>query len=307
MSTTIYSLNELSLSDKERFDKYAWRGERVLSNYAFAPIYVWRELFKFYWTVMDERFCLFAEHDGNCFMPIPPLGEPPTPKVIFDCYELMIQFNCSPAVARIENVGQDRKFFFTSLGFTAVLKDVEYIYETQALIQLRGNRFKSKRAAYNHFVQHYSLGYQVYQASHFHNCMELFMKWQDMRKTKYDGDDFFQAMLEDSFSAHRRGVMDSEQLGLIGRVILLDSDVKGYTFGYPLTDEIFCILFEITDLTIKGLSQYLFREFCREMGNHRYINALDDSGLENLKRAKLSYHPSFLKPAYTIMGRNVNL
>jgi len=95
-------------------------------------------------------------------------------------------------------------------------------------------------------------------------------------------------------------------LGLTGRIVLFDGEVKGYSFGFPLNDETFCILFEIIDLTIKGLSQYLFREFCREMSNYRYINALDDSGLENLRRAKLSYHPCYLEPAYTITREDVN-
>lgn len=238
-------------------------------------------------------------------MPIPPLGEPASPRIIFDCYERMIQFNRSPAVARIENVGQERKDFFTSLGFAAVLKDLEYIYERQHLVQLRGNRFKSKRSAYNHFVQHYSPNYQVYHEGYLQACMELLRKWQEMRRAKYK-DDFFQAMLADSCFAHQLGMIESEQIGLIGRVVLLNGDVKGYTFGFPLTDETFCILFEITDLTIKGLSQYLFREFCREMNHYRYINALDDSGLENLRRAKLSYRPCSFEPAYTIVAGPVN-
>ena len=85
--------------------------------------------------------------------------------------------------------------------------------------------------------------------------------------------------------------MNHQALGLVGRVVFIDSCLKGYTFGYPLNSEIFCILFEVTDLSIKGLAQFLFRSFCQEGTAYRWINAMDDSGLENLKRVKLSYRP----------------
>ena len=99
-------------------------------------------------------------------------------------------------------------------------------------------------------------------------------------------------MLEDSRSAHRTAIAHAEALGLLGRVVRIDEEIRGYTFGYPLNADIFCVLFEITDLEIKGLAQFIYREFCKElMGTYRWINAMDDSGLENLKRVKRSYPP----------------
>jgi len=73
-----------------------------------------------------------------------------------------------------------------------------------------------------------------------------------------------------------------------------------FTFGFKLNKDTFCILYEITDLSIKGLSQFIFRQFCSELKNHRYINIMDDSGLVNLKRVKLSYHPQRTIPSYTV-------
>ena len=110
------------------------------------------------------------------------------------------------------------------------------------------------------------------------------------------------AMLEDSRSAHRIAIAHAEALGLLGRVVRIDEEIRGYTFGYPLNADIFCVLFEITDLEIKGLAQFIYREFCKELvGTYRWINAMDDSGLENLKRVKRSYHPVELLPSYNIV------
>jgi len=42
------------------------------------------------------------------------------------------------------------------------------------------------------------------------------------------------------------------------------------------------------------------REFSRELGGYKYINIMDDSGLKNLKRVKLSYKPVRLVPSFTL-------
>jgi len=81
-----------------------------------------------------------------------------------------------------------------------------------------------------------------------------------------------------------------------------------FTFGFKLNKDTFCILYEITDLSIKGLSQFIFRQFCSELKNHRYINIMDDSGLVNLKRVKLSYHRREQSPVILLlekMQRNI--
>jgi hypothetical protein len=62
-------------------------------------------------------------------------------------------------------------------------------------------------------------------------------------------------------------------------------------------------LYEITDLSIKGLAQFIFRAFAEELKNYRYLNIMDDSGLANLKKVKLSYHPERLVPAYIARRR----
>jgi hypothetical protein len=63
---------------------------------------------------------------------------------------------------------------------------------------------------------------------------------------------------------------------------------------YEINKDTFCILYEITDLSVKGLAQFIFKEFATELTGYKYINIMDDSGLENLKKVKLSYQPEKL-------------
>ncbi len=271
-----------------------------LSRYAFAPHYIWRNFFDFYWTVIDDHFCLFANQDGDYFMPIPPMAVSLSQKVVHQVYGFTLEANRSKLIARIENVPPCLISFFQEMGFRAVQKETEYLYETDALIQLKGNRYKGKRAAYNILIRNYpDAQLQTYQPSHLADCLVLYELWQRERGAQ-SPDDFYQAMLEDSRYSHRIGLMNYAELGLVGRVVFIDGLLKGYTFGYPLNSDIFCILLEVTDLRIKGLAQFLFRSFCREQAAYKWINTMDDSGLENLKRVKLSYRPAKQLSSYNL-------
>ena len=298
-------LQPLTLNDKPLFDEYVHRTCPQLSNYAFVPIYVWKEHFQFYWALFREHLCVFAKQGEDYFMPILPMPCDPENgtyrNVIRTAYQFMLESNPNPHIARIENVSQELRSFFEKDGFCVTLKETEYLYETAALSELRGNRFKSKRNAYNAFIERYPLAeFTSYCPADRDACFALYDAWRATRAVKRD-DAIYCAMLEDSRSAHRIAIAHAEALGLLGRVVRIDEEIRGYTFGYPLNADIFCVLFEITDLEIKGLAQFIYREFCKELGDtYRWVNAMDDSGLENLKRVKRSYYPSQLIPSYNI-------
>ena len=60
-----------------------------------------------------------------------------------------------------------------------------------------------------------------------------------------------------------------------------------------------CIVFETADININGLAQFMFSRFALDLSKEtKYINAMDDSGLSNLKKAKLSWHPSEILTNY---------
>ena len=233
-------------------------------------------------------------------MPIPPMGASLNQEVIQRTYAFTLETNRAKQIARIENVPANLIPLFQEMGFHAVQKETEYLYETRDLIELKGDRYKSKRAAYNALIRKYPAAQlQPYQPDHLADCLALYELWRQERWKQFH-DDVYRAMLDDSQHSHRTGLMNYKELGLIGRVVFVDGDLKGYTFGYPLNSEIFCILFEVTDLGIKGLAQFLFREFCRDQAAYQWISTMDDSGLENLKRVKLSYRPAKQLSSYNL-------
>ena len=229
-------------------------------------------------------------------------------KIVRDAYQFMLESNRNPQIARIENVPEELLSVFKNEGFNAILKETEYVYRTEDLSELRGDRYKQQRNAYNAFVARCPLvKCEPYLSTDRDACLNLYETWRKSRAEKYD-DPIYHAMLDDSQSAHQIGVTHAEELGLVGRVVRIDGELQAYTFGYELNSGTFCVLFEIADLNIKGLSQFIYREFCKElMGTYKWINAMDDSGLENLKRVKRSYHPTRLVPSYNIYESSADL
>ena len=186
----------------------------------------------------------------------------------------MLETNRNPQIARIENVPQEMLPFLLDQHLegrghsyppdTVVVKETEFLYETQALAQLKGNRYKSKRHAYNAFVaRDPNANLSRYSPADRAECLALYDTWQESRAAKCS-DAIYRAMLEDSRCAHQIGLAHADALGLIGRVVKINGHIRGWTFGYPLNADTFCILFEVTDLEIKGLAQFIYREFARE-------------------------------------------
>ena len=227
-------LQPLTFNVKPIFEAHAHRVCPRLSHYAFAPLYIWQEHFQFYWTLLAEHLCLFAKQGDDYFMPILPMPCETENRtylnVICQAYQFMLKSNRNPHIARIENVPQEMIVFFEKNGFCATVKETEYLYETEVLAGLRGDRYKQQRHACNAFVaQHPAAKLRPYTAADQDECLSLYDQWRERRSEKYD-DPIYNAMLNDSRSAHRIGVLHADALGLLGRVVRIDRESQGLYF-----------------------------------------------------------------------------
>jgi len=300
----VLGLTPLADTDRPLFES-AIKGSRTdLSAYSWPALRVWKDLFQYYWMIHDRQFCLFARYIDGLFMPLPPIGEIFSEAAVRRCFNRMDAFNASPAVSRIENLDADQLRFFETMGLTVKPKEQEYLYDREALVRLAGDRYKSKRWACNRFVRDHCddhVRLEPYRPSDLEDCLKLFGRWKTLHSARNgpaESPEEDRMILEDAETAHRRAMEDFTALGLTGRVVRVNGRIVGYTFGYPLRRDIFCVLLEVADLTVTGLSAYLFREFCRELSGYATIHAMDDSGLERLRAAKLSYHPVKILTSY---------
>lgn len=296
-------LNELKLSDQKVFDKYLFLEKHELAVYAFANIYIWRRFFAIRWAWVENSLCVFFQDKIGAFLYLSPLGRANNPQVIFEAFSVLKKLNKNPEFSHIENIEEKDLSFYQDLGLACELKAHDYLCLRADLAGLKGNKFKSKRASCNYFSRHYDFEYQKLILQDRGDCLKLYNLWQLQRQSEKT-DSIYQGLLDDNRIALREALSHYSALGFQGRVVRMNKEIKGFTFGFALNRETFCILYEITDLSIKGLAQFIFRSFAEELKNYKFINVMDDSGLENLKKVKLSYHPIRLAPAYIARRKN---
>jgi hypothetical protein len=298
-------LKELSLKDKKLCEKFLNLSPHELSVYAFENIYIWKGIFDIYWKLMQDNLCIFFQDRIGCFLYLPPLGERIKKESLEEAFGIMDKFNRRADISRIENVEEKSLSLYRDLGYACEDKYVEYLCKRTDLVELKGNKFKSKRACFNYFIKHYTFEYLPFSLRQKDECLKLYNRWMKARRLQ-NQDPVYQGMLGDSRRCLKILLDDYRNLGCVGRIVKINDRIKAFTFGFKLTQDTFCILYEITDLSVNGLSQFIFREFCRELTDYKYINIMDDSGLANLKRVKLSYQPTRLIPSYIVKRKNTS-
>ncbi len=269
----------------------------LLAHSALAPHLIWADLLEYQWAILADAFCLFATSHGVTHLAHPPWGENPIEPAITLAFKLLAQVNPAHIPGRIENVDEPTALRLEKAGYQIQQASVDYLYRRDEIVKLSGNRFRAQRAAANQAAR-LRPSFRPFVEKDIEACLSLFDRW--MVNGKADSASLDLMMREDARFAHHCAMRQMTELGLTGRVVEVDGVIAGYTFGFRLSDNTFCVLLEIVDRSMRGLAAWLFREFCGEQTDYEWINTMDSSGLDRLARAKMQWHPIQLIPAYTV-------
>lgn len=296
-------LRRLALSDQAIVRRFLEAKAVELSAYCFPVLFSCRGLYEVLWGLDDGNLYIFFKDTIGCFLFLPPLGSAVTSAAVTKAFAVMDRYNRNPAVSRIENVAHDDIAQYQGFGYDCRHAFDEYVYSRSVLAALRGDRFKPKRSSVNYFLKHFRSSYEPFRAGDSRECRSLYTRWS-LQRVKTHDDPLYQGMLKDSSKTFGALVPRVRQLRVLGRVVRVDGRIAAFTFGYALSKDTFCVLFEVADLAIKGASQYIFMRLCQELVGFSRINCMDDSGLANLKTVKLSYRPQALVSAFTVTRKN---
>lgn len=299
-------LAKISLKDKGLFDGQFSGMDTMLSAFSFVSVYIWSGVLNILHAEMDGALLVFAGNDGDYFLFLPPVGAGAREKAVGAAFEMLSHMNRKDFAPKIENVPED---YDKNAEFLRLERSCqEYVYDRGEIVGMKGVRFKDKRNLVNYFMENCRarLAFRELEERYVAGSLELYREWAEAKLGR-DGDNYSRIMIEDSYFAQKLALLNLRSLGLQGRVVVTEEGVvKGCTVGFPLNKEVFVVLFETTDPGIKGLPQYMFREFLRGVPDHKYVNVLGDYGLKNLKKTKDSYHPVMKPSVFTAFrGKNV--
>lgn len=294
------ALKRLSPAHRPAFVRYLAQRSHELSACAFENIYLWNSFYEILWSVADGNLCVFFRDTHGCFLYLPPLGRSISLDAVDQAFRVMGRYNASPELSRIENVSElEGKLFERDPRYRLRVSGQEYVYRRRDIAELKGGRFKGKRWGANYFQKNYRCTYRPMLPADRAGVRELVLRWMRQRESSC-GDSLYRGLLQDSRRALFWVLKHYTRASYQARVVTVGKEIKAFSLGYPLNGSTFCILFEVTDLEAKGAAQFIFREFCRELDGFEYINVMDDSGLENLRRVKLSYKPYGIPTVYNV-------
>jgi hypothetical protein len=280
-------------------DQSGWCRDQSLAAYSPTYHYMWNGLLAYWWMELQGALCLFAQSPDGWFMPLPPIGAGSIDAPLFEAMGLLRRWNGDSPVSRVENVPSQLASKLERVGYRVTPKEPDYLYRAADLAALAGDRYKSQRALCNRFEREQSFEMDSYQVRDRQGCRALLGDWS--RQKQVEGLESFGVMLlADAAPAHEVIWSQAAALRITGKVVRTRGRLCAYTFGYWLTNATFCVLLEVTDRTLPGLAQYLFRETCRTAvaEGAEYINVMDDAGLPGLRASKQAYHPAVLIPNF---------
>ncbi|QSZ41477.1 DUF2156 domain-containing protein [Sulfurimonas aquatica] len=313
-------LKPFTIDSKSVIEKYLLKLSVDISDYTFAANYIWLANSSGFYAIINKCFCLFVMTGGELTMLLPPLGKKKyITDSIVECFAIMNENNSSPYYARIDYVQESMieefvqstdevgSMFEMLENYLVEKKLVDYIYQVDALINLRGNSYHTKRTEINKFIKSYS-DYAIEtldSTKHADEIIGLFNKWVSDRvkyMPKEEAEVFLEGIHQERH-AIKQMLKHYELLNLIGIVIYINDELKGFTVGEKINGDTASVIIEKTDFEVLGCAQFIFREFSKVLKEHygvMLINVGDDMGFENLKKVKMSYRPFRLIPKYTI-------
>lgn len=286
--------HSVTLEDKEWIKEIFSSYEQLACEYSFGNIFSYTAKFPIYVAEVAGCFLSKCVIDGEsvyCF----PLGKGDRKKAIEFAVE---DADKDGEKCRFFAVSEESKEFLEKEypGRFIIEEDrdgMDYVYNSEDLITLKGKKYQPKRNHISFFEKNYNWTYESMNAENVHECVEMSENWlyQSAHTDKTD--------LEDELKIIRMVADNFDALQYKGGLIRIDNEVIAYAMGEELTKDSFCVHFEKAYPGIRGAYPIINREFVKnELSSYRYINREDDVGSENLRKAKLSYHPQFLIEEY---------
>ena len=175
------------------------------------------------------------------------------------------------------------------------IKNFDYIYETQKLINLTGDKLSKKKNQYNQFINGYNyLTKDIHDELVIGDCLDFSRLWFESQKVKHK-----------EIIYEHEGIRDVlkhiDQLGACGMAVYVNDEIAGFTIGEKINKQMAVIHVEKGDTKYKGIYAFINKAFAEKyLTDTTYINREEDLGIAGLKKVKLAYDPLKLEKKYIV-------
>lgn len=276
--------------DKETINKYLKHVRSRSCDMSFAAIYLWRGFYNLEYAECEDMIVFRSNEEETSFSL--PLGAGDPKKALDRVLEYCREEGIPPVFHSISREmekylneqypGQFRVEFDRDIA--------DYIYETQALIELKGRKYHGKKNHINKFSKMYDWSYEAITPENTQECLDMLKKWKAQNCATEDLEKHAEICVSEA------SLREREFLGLTGGLLRVDGQVVAFTVGEQIHPDTFCVHIEKAFADIQGAYSMINQQFLiHEAADCKYVNREDDVGDPGLRKAKLSYHPAFLE------------
>jgi len=286
----------VDLEDRDIIQEILHSYKPRTSEWTFTNLFIWRNHYNLQWSIYKDWLLVYCKEDNDIYMmqPIGPEGR----NVLVDILFQWLKDEKGQAIPRIEKA--DKRFVSELLPSKHIIIEpsrnhFDYVYLRENLVQLSGNRYRSKRNRINQLIRAYTFTYTELQEEHIKDCLLLQEKWCEMKRCKDD------LNLMGEWEAVREILTNYHILNLTGGVIMIEGRVEAFTIGELLNENTAVVHIEKANPEIPGLYPMINQQFCeKSLHNVTYVNREQDLGIDGLREAKLSYYPDHFEKKYQI-------
>lgn len=279
----------IELKDKPVFDSYFTKFPPQISEYTFTNLYMWRNVYKFQWNIMQEHLVLIALRDPEKIMLFPPIGTQPD-RAILGLMELADNLKTSIELIRcpenILDLIRSNSSLNAQIHINEDRDNWDYVYQQSDLANLPGKNYENERKKLNKFKNRNKWEYRPLNGDLIHKCINLQEQWCEWRGC----DD------ESSLANENAGIQDVlnnwETLRFGGGIVLVEDQIVAFTLAEPLDTSTMVCHVEKANQEYVGAYQAINQLFAASLPtSFEFINREQDVGEINLRRAKENYHP----------------
>ncbi len=279
---------ELTLNDREKYLKYYDSNIFSHSQYNFTTIYAWRRYLSTAFDIIDNNFCILNSPEGKRkFSPFP-IGSG-DPNVAINALVDTMGSECrifNVTKQMYDKIENPERFIINEARY-----NFDYVYETSMLVSLSGKKLHSKKNHLNKFLATYpTYSYELINKKNLDDCIRLTEMWINK---KYEKSSVKDAKYE--YSSIMDILKNMDILECKGLVLYVEGKAVAYSVGEQVSHDTAIIHIEKADTLYDGSYAMINNLMCKNLFyDTTYINREEDMGLENLRKAKLSYRPHHL-------------
>lgn len=295
----LLNFKALDLKDRDLFKKYLGDYNFNTYEYSFLNLYLWRKYCNVEYTLLHDVLIVKKSEEGKGTVFMQPIGynrdnlrdivmelmeykkNDKNMKVLFSDVE-------EPFLEELINLfGDDVKYYQD-------VKNFDYIYETEKLIKLDGDKLRKRKSQYNHFVSNYD--YRIEDISGdkvINDCLRFAEDWFQKQRKNYQ--------LECELAGINDIIHNLDILNGLGMAVYVNDVIAGFTIGEIVNKNMAIIHIEKGDTIYNGIYAFINRTFAQlYLKDVKYINREEDIGIPGLRRAKLAYDPIKLEKKFLV-------